>query len=203
MLTAALLGGGLSVMDRRPRLAGLILGCMVIKPHLALAVPLALLISRRWVVLLHAALSGAILLTVSSLSLGWDIWPAFEHASSQARAWLEQGAADPDNRFLSVFALVRRQGGMLGLAYGLQLLSAAGVAFALERALRRRLSPALEKALIVLATLLLTPFLWPYDLSVLAFPLAWLAAEWSAWGVSCPGASSSWGSASPCRCRPC
>ena len=47
-LCAALLGGGLLIMDRRPRLAGLCFGAMAFKPHLALAIPFALIFARRW-----------------------------------------------------------------------------------------------------------------------------------------------------------
>ena len=47
-LSAALLGGGLLIMDRRPLLAGVCFGAMAFKPHLALAIPFALIFARRW-----------------------------------------------------------------------------------------------------------------------------------------------------------
>ena len=40
--TAALLGGGLSLLERRPYLAGGLFGMMIYKPHLALLLPVAL-----------------------------------------------------------------------------------------------------------------------------------------------------------------
>jgi hypothetical protein len=56
-LTALLLGGGLILLDKRPLLAGLLLGCLVYKPQFALVVPLLLLAARQWRAILGAALS--------------------------------------------------------------------------------------------------------------------------------------------------
>ena len=47
-LTAALLGGGLVYPEQQPVLAGFLFGLLVIKPHLGIFVPLALVVSRRW-----------------------------------------------------------------------------------------------------------------------------------------------------------
>src|ERR1700761_6556154 len=47
-LTAALLCGGLALLDRRPVVSGLLFGCLVYKPHLALILPFALVAGRRW-----------------------------------------------------------------------------------------------------------------------------------------------------------
>ena len=53
-LTGLLLGGGLILLDKRPLLAGLLLGCLVYKPQFALVIPLLLLAARQW----HAILGG-------------------------------------------------------------------------------------------------------------------------------------------------
>ena len=46
--TAALFGGGLSLLERRPLLAGGLLGLLIYKPQLALLIPVALLAGRHW-----------------------------------------------------------------------------------------------------------------------------------------------------------
>jgi len=46
-LSAALLGGGLLLLDRFPLVAGLLLGLLGFKPHLAFLVPVALLAGRH------------------------------------------------------------------------------------------------------------------------------------------------------------
>jgi hypothetical protein len=57
-LSAALLGGGLLLLDRFPLAAGLVLGLLCFKPHLALLVPVALLAGRHGKALLGVLLSG-------------------------------------------------------------------------------------------------------------------------------------------------
>ena len=47
-LTAALVGGALLLLDKRPWLAGALIGLLVIKPHLAVLFPIALIASGRW-----------------------------------------------------------------------------------------------------------------------------------------------------------
>jgi hypothetical protein len=177
MLTAAILGGGLALLDRRPRLAGLLLGCMVIKPQLALAVPFALIFSRRWSVLGMAALSSLGLIGISVLVLGTQVWAGFFAGASVAQGLLENPQSNWD--FLSGFFWVRQWGGSLPLSYATALLIAAGGLGLLFWAQRRGVAPDIERALIVLVSLLMTPYLLPYDLVVTVFPLAWLLMEWS------------------------
>ena len=47
-LTAALLGGALVVLDRRPILAGILIGLLVYKPQYGLMIPIVLAVSGRW-----------------------------------------------------------------------------------------------------------------------------------------------------------
>ena len=60
--TAALLGGGLSLLERRPYLAGALFGTMIYKPHLALLLPVALVAGRQWRAIAAAALTAGALL---------------------------------------------------------------------------------------------------------------------------------------------
>ena len=47
-LTAALIGGGLLLLDRRPWLAGVLIGLLAYKPQWGVLLPLALLAEGRW-----------------------------------------------------------------------------------------------------------------------------------------------------------
>jgi hypothetical protein len=179
MLTASILGGGLTLLDRRPRLSGLILGLMVIKPQLALGVPIALLLSRRWTVIGFAGISACALLGLTTLLLGWPIWGAFLDSTESSRGWLEQGSADPGNEFQSMFAQLRILGVSVPLSYVIQALCAGAGACLLYWAAKRRVAAAVERSLIVLVSLLAATYLWPYDLVVFGFPLLWLLVEWS------------------------
>ena len=63
-VTAALFAGGMLFLQRRPFAAGLLLGCLVIKPQLGLLLPVALLAARQWRAIAGAATSSLGLLAV-------------------------------------------------------------------------------------------------------------------------------------------
>jgi Glycosyltransferase family 87 len=177
-LTAAILGSGLTILDRRPKLSGAILGLMIIKPHLALGVPIALIIWRRWTALTCAAGAALGLIALSYLIFGWDVWVAFFANAHNSREALEEGAAG-FTKLQSAFAVARWLGFSVAPAYIVQGVAAALAIFMLIQAQRQGVSAATERSLIVLAGLLMTPFLLFYDMIILVLPLAWMLREWS------------------------
>ena len=70
--TAALFGGGLGLLDRRPIIAGSLLGLLIYKPQLGILIPIALLAGRRWQALAAAAATGA---AASSPSVWFGLGP--------------------------------------------------------------------------------------------------------------------------------
>lgn len=176
-LTASIVGSGLILLDRRPRLAGAILGLMVIKPQLALAIPIALLVSRRWRALACAAASAAGLLALSWLVFGTACWANFLAHAHDATTTMEFGYVG-FARMESAFAVARLAGASIAAAYAAQVLSAGIAVYALVWMQRRAPSPALERSAICLASLLMTPFVLHYDMVLLALPLAWMLREW-------------------------
>ena len=176
-LTAAIIGGGLMLLDRRPGLAGLILGLIVIKPHLALAIPVALLLSRRWRTLTWAAGSASAVLALSWLLFGTACWASFLANAHAARETLELGRTG-FAKMESAFAVARLAGLGISGAYAVQALTAGAAVCALVWVLRRSPSAALERSCICLASLLMTPFVLHYDMMLLALPLAWMLREW-------------------------
>ncbi|MHB8285762.1 MAG: glycosyltransferase family 87 protein [Caulobacteraceae bacterium] len=75
--TAALMIGGLMLIDKRPRLAGLMFGLLIFKPQIGLLLPVAVLASRRWSVLAVAAATGVAVVVLSGLVFGLDAWRGF------------------------------------------------------------------------------------------------------------------------------
>ncbi len=60
-LTAALVGGTLGLLQRRPALAGLCLGLLTYKPQFGLLFPLVLIVDRRWrTIVVASAVAGAL-----------------------------------------------------------------------------------------------------------------------------------------------
>jgi alpha-1,2-mannosyltransferase len=83
------------VCGRFPLLGGACLGVLAFKPHMALAVPVALIASQRWGALAASAFTALALVAVSWLVLGEAAWQGFFSSNLFAREVLEQGLADP------------------------------------------------------------------------------------------------------------
>ncbi len=174
-LTAALLGAAALALGRRPVLAGLCIGLLAIKPHLGLAIPVALLAARRWAAFWGAA-AGVALVGLAALAVfGTGAWQAFLANAALARETMEAGLVAPE-KMVSVFAAVRLLGGDPALAYAVQAVAAICVLVLLERWLRRRPGGVAEIAAVAAATPLVSPFLLDYDLMVLGLPLAFVLA---------------------------
>jgi alpha-1,2-mannosyltransferase len=175
-LSAALIGGGALALDRRPIVAGLLFGALVYKPQLALMIPFALIASRRWTTFAAAAVSAATLCAATYLIWGAPVWQGFLDASPLARAALERHFVG-DEKMQSAFAAVRLLHGPLALAYCAQGLTALAAVAALFWLQRRDFRGPSEAPALIAATLLASPFLLDYDLTLLAFPIAYLARE--------------------------
>jgi alpha-1,2-mannosyltransferase len=176
-LTAALLGGALAVLDRRPIVAGLLLGLLAYKPQFGLLIPLVLAAGGHWRSFAAAATTVALLALATTLTFGTDVWHAFLESSRFARlVVLEQG--DPGfHKMQSVFAWARMWGAPIPVAYALQAALAAGLAAALVWLWRSAAPYQLKAAALCLGTILATPFTFDYDMVLLAPAIAFLTAD--------------------------
>lgn len=174
-LTLAILVLGFALLDRRPIWAGLVLGLMVIKPQLAIMLPVVLLASQRWSAVLASAAGATLALSVAWLAVGNDGYAAFFVNSLNARVALEGGAVDPA-LMQSLFGMLQPTSPLAAYA-GQAILSAAVVALVVVVVRRARPDGAALGALAVAATLTATPFLLDYDLAIAALPIAWLVAR--------------------------
>lgn len=175
-LSAALLAWGALQMDRRPVLAGLCFGSLCYKPQIALAIPVALIATRRWRVFAAAAATVVVYVLASLVLFGPETWQGFLQQSPMARAGLETGEVGFE-KIVSVFAAARMLGAAPGLAYAVQAMAAALALVALWLLLRTRPGGVAEGAAIVAATIFCSPFLLVYDLLITALPIAWLATR--------------------------
>lgn len=175
-LTAALMGGGILMLGRRPWIAGALFGCLVIKPHLALLIPFALAARGEWRAFVAAGFTAIALCLLSLAALGLETWAAFFANAPLARQTLETGLVDPA-KMVSIFAAVRVLGGSVTLAYALQAVAALGVLATLIVMARARLAPAAQNAALAAGAVVATPFVLDYDLAWSALPLAWAFVE--------------------------
>ncbi|HZL32245.1 MAG TPA: glycosyltransferase family 87 protein [Pseudolabrys sp.] len=175
-LTAALIGGALVTLDRRPILAGILIGCLAYKPQFGMLIPLVLIASGRWRVFISAAATVALLALAVTLAFGVEVWTAFLASTTFTRTVvLEQGGTGW-YKIQSVFSWVRMWGGPVDLAYVVQGAVTIVAAIALAWLWRARVSFAIQAAALLIGTILATPYSLDYDLMLLAPAIAFLAA---------------------------
>ena len=173
-LTAALIGGTLGLLERRPALAGICLGLLTYKPQFGLLFPLALIADRRWLTIAVAAATAIGLGLLSWAAFGSASWQAFIHwMPITSRIVLGEGHAD-FGRLQSVFGLVRDCGGGETLAWTLQGAASLALAGMIVRLWRSRMAYELKAASLAAACLVATPYVYMYDLVALAVAVAFL-----------------------------
>lgn len=171
---AAVVGGGLALLPRRPALAGAVLALLVVKPHFALGVPIALLAARHWTALAAFVGSGTLLLLASAWLFGPELWLAYADRANTLRAVILEDGEGVWHLMISVFVAVRQLPASVPLAYAVQGVAAAVALVLLFRVWRRDAAPPLCNTVLVMAMLFVTPYLQVYDLVVTAFVPVWL-----------------------------
>jgi hypothetical protein len=155
-------------------LAGALLGLLTYKPHFGLLFPFALIAGGHWRVLVAAAVTALVMIAASLAVFGTEAWIAFVHwMPVTSRVVLGEGGADWD-RLQSLFGLVRAHGGGETLAWTAQGIVALAALAAVCALWRSRVSYELKAAALGCGALLATPYLYMYDLVVLAVPVAFL-----------------------------
>lgn len=177
-LTAALVGLVVLCMDKRPLLSGVVLGLLVFKPHLGLVFPFVLLAERRWRTFMAASVTVLVLGAASIMAFGVEPWQAFF-------LWLpiigekivvEGGVGYEKMHSLAGWMMLM---GWKGAALPMQAVMAMAVIFSVIWVRRQPVNVDMQRAALALAPVLLTPYIWIYDLVLLAVPLAFvLHAAW-------------------------
>lgn len=173
-LTTALMGAALLNLQARPWIAGLCLGLLTIKPHLGVLIPIALICGGYWRVLLSATIFTVAFLAFSLLVLGSETLSAFFGRLPQVSSWVIHNQL-PQVKMPTLFAETLRLGGPPTLAFGMQ---AAAALFALGGVIwlwRSTADHALKFAGLCTGSLMVSPYLFDYDLAWLALPIAWFA----------------------------
>jgi hypothetical protein len=176
-VTGALLVGGVALLDRRPLVAGALLGALVIKPHLALLVPFWLAAGGRWRAFAAAGASAVALLALSWLAFGTATMLAYT-GSWQASAAIMR-AADHDLllRMSTLYAQVRLYAGETPAIVAAGLLALAMIVTVAASWRRMGQDAMATGSAMLAATALASPYLFNYDLPFLVLPVLWLVRE--------------------------
>jgi hypothetical protein len=176
-VTTALFGGALLWLEQRPVLAGVLFGLLTYKPQFGILVPVALACGGHW-----RAFAAA---TATTIALGMASWAVFGTATWRAfvgslslttRVVLGEGATGFE-KFQSIFAAMRLWGAGMEVAFAIQGVTILIAATAVAWTWRQPASAAVRGASLVAASALCSPYIFDYDLVLLALPIAWLAME--------------------------
>jgi arabinofuranan 3-O-arabinosyltransferase len=175
--TAALLGGALALLTSRPLLAGVLIGLLTYKPQFGVALPFVLAAAGAWTVFGAAAATALVMAALSFVAFGPESWHAFVVSLGQTtQAVMHDGRADVA-KLHSVFGLARTFGASAALAWSLHGVVAAAAIAATALLWRTAVAYPLKAAALALAGLVASPYVYVYDLVVLAVPIAFLLRQ--------------------------
>lgn len=179
LLSAALLGAGLALLDRRPLIAGVLIGALAYKPQLGLLLPVVLIATARWRVVASASATVAALCLVTGLVFGWGVFPAFLAAGHVSPGHVPAVGLQSPAKLQSVYGLALTLGASMAVAWGLQLAASAGMVVFNVGLWRSRAGFALKAAGLIASVLLATPYSGVYDLALLVPCMAFLLSDGS------------------------
>jgi hypothetical protein len=175
-LTLALLAGGLMLLERRPIVAGLLLGMLCYKPQFGILLPLLLYAGGYRKTFLSAAATVVALIMLTIALFGVGAWRAFIAQMPEINQWLfVQGVGF--FKMQSVFGAARLWHASMMTASLLQATVSIAAAAAAWWMWRKPVALQLKCAMLIVGALLLTPYVLDYDLVLLAAPIAWIATE--------------------------
>lgn len=162
-------------LDESPRLAGIYFGLMLIKPHLAVLIPLALLIRRKWEAFAWATATITALVAVTTAVYGWEAWHAFLFRTSG----VQLGLIDAQHSFFGLMSTspitaVLAIGGSWAVAIAVYIAIASATLLMVVKAATSRVSTRELAFLVATATFLVLPYSFNYDLTVVMIGALWL-----------------------------
>jgi alpha-1,2-mannosyltransferase len=155
------------LLETRPRTAGLLIGLMIVKPHLALLMPLVLARRADWTAFLFAGLSASGLVLASGLIFGWSYWVSYVGGTLFTQAAM---IGDTGQFFLRMMPTVAPSLLLAGLpawaAWAVQGAAALAAMAALWRFMPKdRAAAGLATAC---ATFLVLPYAFVYDMTAVS-----------------------------------
>ena len=162
---------GLSLIESAPFVGGAILGVMILKPQLALLMPVAMLAGREWRVIASAILSAAIMALLGLLLFGlksyegfWNILPFYVDMLRHNQ--------EPWNELASPFALARFAQVPENWALAIHAIVALTAAVLTARAWWLKLDERIP--ILAASTMLMVPYFFTYDALLIVVPMGWL-----------------------------
>ncbi|MGB8366542.1 MAG: glycosyltransferase family 87 protein [Rhizomicrobium sp.] len=174
LLTSALIGLVLLNLEKRPALAGLILGLLSYKPQFGILFPLALAAGGYWRAFGWAAVGMLLWNGLAGAVFGFGTFGTFLHALSVTTDTHLVHDAIGWSKLQSVFGLAHFLGASGAAAWAAQALVSTSIAIGVVLCWRGPAPFSLKAALLAAATVLVTPYIFVDDLPILAVAIAFL-----------------------------
>jgi glycosyl transferase family 87 len=173
-VTAALMLGGLALLQRHPIAAGTLFGMMSYKPQFGILIPLALAVGGYWAAFAAAAVIVIGFAGVSYLAIGGGPWSLF--AAQFQADWTTQSEI-LWWKSVTVYQMVRLFGFDSGPALIAQFTASLIAAGLVIHIWRRPCAFEAKAAVLAIGTLLATPRAMMYDLTLLLIPFVFIFAR--------------------------
>jgi hypothetical protein len=151
-------------LPRRPVLAGILIGLMVVKPHLAVLAPFVLLRRGEWKAIAAAAVTVVALVSISAAVFGTDLWITYLTETTRLQAAMVD---DTDSFFITMMPTVLPSLALLGVSIPAGTVVQVLVGLAAVSLLLWRLPKDSREAGLATAaaTFLVLPYAFAYDMT--------------------------------------
>ncbi|MCB9675047.1 MAG: DUF2029 domain-containing protein [Alphaproteobacteria bacterium] len=191
LLTAVMAGGLWLVIRDRPVWGGLLLGCLAVKPHFGVLLPVAFFARLNPRAFFATAVSLVAWIAASTAVFGVEYWRRFVANLDTVQAAIDGGQL-PYAKLVTPYVAMKTAG-LDALAWPVQTVCSIGAACAVFLAVRRG-RPAAAMAVVIVGTTLCSPYFYDYDLVLLSGGAAfvfvdrqehgWLPGERELWGLA-------------------
>lgn len=169
LFIAALFLFGLSQLEKRPWLSGAVFGILTIKPQIGVLLVVALLAGQYWRVILAASITSLLLLLVSIGLFGTLPWEQFLYETLPYQSEIiSRSYGMFDHMVHSPFKWIINIGGSLQLAWAAQFIFMLAGVISVFYAFRMQISLPLKIAFLCAMTLLFSPYIAIYDMTILS-----------------------------------
>lgn len=161
--------------DKRPIVAGLAAGLLTLKPQLGLLIPIAFAAAGAWRAFAIAAIAAASLAAAAYGAFGEVSWRAFFDAAALQGGYMGgsiggdgRGIVFPLEKLTSIFGAVAVAGAPSTVAIAAQAVGFLVLAAVVVNVWRGKAGPDTKAAVLMLASLLATPYGFYYELPIAA-----------------------------------
>jgi hypothetical protein len=173
LLTGAIFIRGMTLLGRKPLQAGLLLGCLVIKPQLGLLLPIAFASGGHWRAFAGAGASSLGLVLIAMLLFGTDSYFAFAKMMPLFASIATDGLVGW-HKMATVYASMRLAGTSVPLAWTGHIIIACAATVTVWATWRSDAELEAKAAVLAAASLLISPYAYLYDMVLALLPFLWL-----------------------------